>query len=158
MRTIQWMTPEGIWLGSCPADVVPPWDGAVPAIMDGEGSVGMEGCRYMADLDLWMEDPAAAPQAAYLYALSAQRAGRAIPRPSGAIARWRLEVAAGEEIWSRVDAYRDDPSCPFAMKRVLASASDVDRDSQMLTELGWLMGVSEDELNMIWWHGLALPG
>ena len=57
------------------------------------------------------------------------------------------QLALGKEEWARVEALLVDPNTDWAMAQVIKAAQVWKRNSQMIDELGWLMGYSDTQID-----------
>lgn len=91
---------------------------------------------------LTVEHPEAAVARAEATALAARRAAMIVSRLQG-------RLTLGPQVCARLDAIAADPDTPWAMREAIASAIEWRRDSQTITELGWLLGFSDDLMDRL---------
>lgn len=57
------------------------------------------------------------------------------------------KLALGAERWADVEALLNDTETPWAMKQVILTATEWPRNSQMMTELAWLLDYDDSEVD-----------
>jgi len=57
------------------------------------------------------------------------------------------KLALGEVRWAQVEAMLASPTTPFPMRIAISSAVQWDRKSQMMDELGWIMGLTATQID-----------
>jgi len=77
-------------------------------------------------------DPAAA--------LAAERAGMVCSRLQG-------RLVLGEATCAKIDALADDPKTPWAMRQTILNAIQWERTSQSMTELAYLLGYTDEQMD-----------
>nr|WP_309504271.1 hypothetical protein [uncultured Roseovarius sp.] len=73
-------------------------------------------------------------------ALAAERAGMVCTPLQG-------KLVLGETAWGQIEDIVADPETPFAMRVAITSAVQWERNSQMIDELAWLMGLSDEQVD-----------
>lgn len=56
-------------------------------------------------------------------------------------------LVLGEAVCAAVDALAADPATPWAMRQTVANATEWRRNSQTITELGYLLGYTEAQMD-----------
>jgi hypothetical protein len=139
--SIQYMTTEGDWAASCQEGTPPPSKDLIPAPADGDGIHGADGMRWTGTA--WVDDPSSSDRAlAILY----PEVYKDKLKEDGAVSRLQFELAAGEELWSNAENFANSPYCPWALKRVISSATVVDPKSENLASLAYILNVDETQM------------
>ena len=57
------------------------------------------------------------------------------------------KLALGETRWAQVEAFLADPATPWAMRIAITSESEWQRNSQTITELAWILQLTDDDVD-----------
>ena len=110
-------------------EAVPDWAAGWPEAGDaGPGWVMADGAL--------VPPPEADPQAV----LAAERAAMVCSRLQG-------RLVLGEATCAAIDAMAADPATPWAMRQTIANAIEWRRNSQSITELGYLLGYTDEQMD-----------
>lgn len=74
--------------------------------------------------------------------LAAERAGMVCSRLQG-------RLVLGEATCAAIDALAADPETPWAMRQTIANAIEWRRTSQAMTELGYLLGYADEQMDTL---------
>lgn len=74
--------------------------------------------------------------------LAADRAGMVCSRLQG-------RLVLGQATCAAIDALAADPATPWAMRQTITSAIEWRRTSQAMTELGYLLGYTDDQMDAL---------
>jgi len=85
-------------------------------------------------------EPEDGPTDAELLAIS--RAGMIVSRLQG-------RLTLGSEVCAALDAIADDPETPWAMQEAIRNAMEWQRTSQTMDELGYLLGYTEEQMDLL---------
>jgi len=66
------------------------------------------------------------------------------------------KLALGETEWLRVEALLESPETPWAMRQAILSAIEWKRTSQMITELAWVMGYTDEQVDALFEVAMAI--
>lgn len=99
------------------------------------GRIVPAGLAYNVTEDKPLPEPVAPAEA-----LAAERAGMACSRLQG-------RLVLGEATCDALDAMAADPQTPWAMRQTINNAIEWQRTSQAITELGYLLGYTETQMD-----------
>lgn len=71
------------------------------------------------------------------------------PQVPISITKLQAKLAVGEAVVAQVNAFMNDPSSPWAMRTAWEDATDLYRNSQMVDELAWVLGMDPSELDSL---------
>lgn len=80
--------------------------------------------------------------------LDAKLAAR-VPTVPQSISKLQAELAAGQATVSQIETFMNDPAAPWAMQRAWASATVLQRDSQMVQELAWVLSWDASQIDQL---------
>lgn len=64
------------------------------------------------------------------------------------ISKLQAKLAAGPATVAAIDAFMNDPAAPWAMKTAWSDAVELNRTSQMVDELAWVLGWNSSALDL----------
>ena len=84
--------------------------------------------------------------------------GQAVVRdiPLGPITRRQGRAVLGEDACNIIDALKQDPYLPWAMRDAIDSATVWHRDSPEIDELAWLLGLDGPQIDALFVAAMAI--
>lgn len=65
------------------------------------------------------------------------------------VSKLQAELAAGESVVSQIEEFMNAPESPWAMKRAWSSATTLERNSQMVDELAYVLMWDESQIDQL---------
>lgn len=70
--------------------------------------------------------------------------------------RLQGRLVLGEDVCAEIDAIADDPETPWAMRQTIQNSVEWSRTSQAMTELGYLLGYSDAEMDALFLQAMQV--
>jgi hypothetical protein len=68
--------------------------------------------------------------------------------------RLQGRLVLGEDVCNLIDEIAADPKTPWAMRQTIANAIEWRRTSQSMTELGYLLGYTDEQMDDLFRHAM----
>jgi hypothetical protein len=79
-----------------------------------------------------------------------------VETPFPPVSRLQARRALGPEQCAILDAIVDDESIPWTMREAIRSATEWRRDAQEITELAWVLGLTQKDIDNLFIDAMAL--
>lgn len=77
-------------------------------------------------------------------------------RETWVVDRWQIKAVLGAEAWAKVVEFGNAPDAPWGLRVVIEDAQKIPRLSETVELLAWLLGMSDEEVDVVFKTAIEL--
>jgi len=77
-------------------------------------------------------------------------------RSGWSVDRWQIKTVLGKDRWDAIKAFGASPDAPWGLQTVIADAVTIPRVSQTVDLLGYILGMTDDDVDGLFMQAMTL--